>query len=162
MYRLKTRPQFQAAMAGGIVSRTAHFALHRLGLDGRENTVAVNTVATPGSDPVPVAPAGQALFVVAACDAQGPWLGVMAPKRWAKRSVTRHAIKRQIYEIGDAIEAQLPTAAYVVRLRSGFDRKLFPSATSDALKAAVRQELQQLFAYAARKQRPAPKTGAAP
>jgi len=30
--RLKTRPQFQAALAGGTVSRTPHFALHRLNL----------------------------------------------------------------------------------------------------------------------------------
>jgi len=35
--------------------------------------------------------------------------------------------------------------AYVVRLKSGFDRAEFISATSDKLKAAVRSELQQLF-----------------
>jgi ribonuclease P protein component len=39
----------------------------------------------------------------------------------------------------------------VVRLRSGFDRKQFVSATSDQLKAAVRKELQQLFATGARR-----------
>jgi ribonuclease P protein component len=38
----------------------------------------------------------------------------------------------------------------VVRLRAGFDRKEFVSATSDKLKAAVRAELQQLLARAAR------------
>jgi ribonuclease P protein component len=36
----------------------------------------------------------------------------------------------------------------VVRLRAGFDRKQFISATSDALKAAVRSELEQLFNHA--------------
>jgi ribonuclease P protein component len=36
----------------------------------------------------------------------------------------------------------------VVRLRSEFDRKHFISASSDALKAAVRTELEQLFARA--------------
>ena len=30
MRRLQTRAQFQAAMAGGVIARTAHFALHRL------------------------------------------------------------------------------------------------------------------------------------
>ena len=30
MQRLQTRPQFQATMSGGTISRTEHFALHRL------------------------------------------------------------------------------------------------------------------------------------
>jgi ribonuclease P protein component len=84
----------------------------------------------------------------------------MVPKRWARRAVTRNAIKRQIYAVASVFEPQLPQAAHVVRLRSGFDRKQFLSATSDVLKQAVRDELQQLFAYAVRKQRPA--AGAAP
>lgn len=73
----------------------------------------------------------------------------MVPKRWAKRAVTRNAIKRQIYTVSQAFEARLPAAAHVVRLRSGFDRARFVSATSDALKQAVRGELQELFARAA-------------
>lgn len=48
-------------------------------------------------------------------------------------------------------EDALLCASYVVRLRSGFDRKQFVSATSDQLKAAVRKELQQLFATGARR-----------
>jgi ribonuclease P protein component len=39
----------------------------------------------------------------------------------------------------------LQQAAHVVRLRSGFDKTRYVSATSDALKVAVREELQQLF-----------------
>ena len=74
----------------------------------------------------------------------------MVPKRWAKRAVTRNAIKRQIYAVSLEFESALACAAHVVRLRSGFDRKLFASAVSDALKTAVRHELQQLFADARR------------
>ncbi len=70
----------------------------------------------------------------------------MVPKRWAKRAVTRNAIKRQIYSVSAESGALLDTAAYVVRLRAGFDRVRFISATSEALKSAVRLELQQLFA----------------
>lgn len=74
----------------------------------------------------------------------------MVPKRWARRAVTRNAIKRQIYNVSAlAPEASLPQAAHVVRLRSGFDRKEFVSATSDKLRAAVRAELQQLLERAA-------------
>jgi len=84
-----------------------------------------------------------ALFVV-----QDVWMGAMVPKRWAKRAVTRNAIKHQIYSVSTDFESVLLVAAHVVRLRVGFDRKQFISATSEVLKAAVRQELQQLFARA--------------
>ena len=130
MQRLKTRPQFQAAMAGETVARTTHFALHRLVLGA--------------SACVPLAPGTPPLFGVS-----GVWLGAMVPKRWARRAVTRNAIKRQIYNVAATLEPQLLTAAHVVRLRAMFDRKLFVSASSDALKAAVRNELLQLFARAA-------------
>ena len=167
MQRLKTRPQFQAAMAGGTVSRTAHFALHRLvlGADGTATTggavVASGDTRAASVTPVTDAPAAkaaktespsgpgaspQALFAV-----PDVWLGAMVPKRWARRAVTRNAIKRQIYTVGATFEARLPQAAHVVRLRSTFDRKQFISATSDHLKEAVRAELLQLFGYAAKR-----------
>ena len=70
------------------------------------------------------------------------------PKRWAKRAVTRNAIKRQIYTVSDQFSAQLAPRAHVVRLRAAFDRTEFVSATSDVLKAAVRAELLELFTRA--------------
>ena len=73
------------------------------------------------------------------------WLGVVLPRRWAKRAVTRNAIKRQIYAVSADFEARLPHAAHVVRLASGFSRTEFTSASSAPLKQAVRNELQQLF-----------------
>lgn len=78
------------------------------------------------------------------------WFGAMVPKRWARRAVTRNLIKRQIYTLFAQQENALPTAAYLVRLRSGFDRADFQSAASAALRAAVRTELQHLLAKAAR------------
>lgn len=156
MQRLKTRPQFQAALSGGTVSRTAHFALHRLVLS--EADVAKDAEPTgPGAPLSQRAP--QALFAVPACEAPQVWLGPLVPKRWAKRSVTRHAIKRQIYAVASEFETPLqalPAAAYVVRLRAGFDRKQFVSATSEPLKRAVRAELLQLLAHATRRKTPPP------
>ncbi len=159
MHRLKTRPQFQAAMAGGTVSRTAHFALHRLRLGaGASASPAAAATATPDTRPpgpgaLPPPQGPQALFAVPGSgDAAGePWLGAMVPKRWARRAVTRNTIKRQIYAVAPGFAAELGTAAHVVRLRAGFDRKQFPSATSDALRQAVRAELLQLFAQAVRR-----------
>ncbi len=68
-------------------------------------------------------------------------MGAVVPKRWAKRAVTRNGIKRQIYNVSASFEPRLPAAAHVVRLRMDFARAQFPSAWSDALKAAVRGEL---------------------
>ncbi len=116
-------------MNGQTVSRTPHFALHR--------------VALPSAVPVAVEPLNKPLFAV-----QDTWLGVIVPKRWAKRAVTRNTIKRQIYAVSTDAGCMLPVAAHVVRLRAGFDRTKFISATSDVLKTAVRAELRQLFAGA--------------
>lgn len=118
--RLRSKQQFQAVMAGALVAKTPHFALHRVALDGDSE--------------------GRPLFPVV--DA---WLGVLLPKRWARRAVTRNAIRRQIYEAARERAAVLPTAALVVRLRTEFSRKQFVSATSDALKRAVRAELNALL-----------------
>ena len=71
------------------------------------------------------------------------------PKRWAKRAVTRNGIRRQIYAVSADFATRLPSAAHVVRLRTDFARAQFPSAWSEALKASVRGELQQLFQKAA-------------
>jgi len=122
--RLKNRTQFQAVLSAGVAARTAHFALH--------------SMALPASDP-----AQHDLFA-----ARNTWLGAVVPKRLARRAVTRNAIKRQVYALGLSAQMALAQAAHVVRLRSGFDRQRFPSATSDALKAAVRGELIELFGQA--------------
>ena len=133
MHRLKTRPQFQATLAGGTVSRTTHFALHRLPLVACADISRAET-AGPAPDEA------QALFAL-----DGVWIGAMVPKRWARRAVTRNTIKRQIYAVSARFADRLPQAAHVVRLRATFDRKQFISATSEPLKLAVRQELEQLF-----------------
>lgn len=121
MQHLKSKPQFQAVMAGPPAAKTPHFALHMVSLEAKCGEVLLF------AQPV-------------------PWLGVLIPKRWAKRAVTRNTIRRQIYETARTCESALPQAAMVVRLRSEFSRKQFISATSDVLKAAVRTELQALFA----------------
>jgi ribonuclease P protein component len=132
--RLKNRAQFDAAMAGGTISRTAHFVLHRLVFDA------------PSPSPGPESTRPRSLFA----STGEPWIGAVVPKRWAKRAVTRNGIKRQIYNVSAAFAPRLPAAAHVVRLRLDFARAQFPSAWSDALKASVRGELTQLFAQAAR------------
>jgi ribonuclease P protein component len=78
LQRLKTRQQFQAVLGGETLARTAHFALH---------CTALSTSAVQQNH--------LELFAV-----QDVWLGALVPKRWAKRAVTRNAIKRQVYTVG--------------------------------------------------------------
>ena len=142
-------------MAGATVARTPHFALHRLVLPTPQLQPLADVElqdASSDSEPRTAPEAVRAqwpLFAVPASQPAGNWLGAMVPKRWARRAVTRNAIKRQIYTVAADFDARLlPPAAHVVRLRSAFDRTQYPSATSDALKTAVRGELQQLFGRA--------------
>jgi ribonuclease P protein component len=148
VHRLKIKAQFQAAMAGQVVAKTAHFALHRLVLTPVSCAPEVARLALPLPDVPPVADQasvatpvkGRPLFAV-----PGVWMGALVPKRWARCAVTRNAIRRQIYAVAQIRESRLLPAAYVVRLRQGFDRTRFVSASSDLLRASVRHELQQLF-----------------
>ncbi len=128
---LRTRAQFQALLSGPAVARTAHFALHRL------------PAGPAPSNP----PADAGLFA----PPDAVWLGAMTPKRWARRAVSRNAIRRQIYAVGESLAPPLSAGAHLVRLRSAFAPRLFPSASSVALQRAVRAELQQLFAQLAAK-----------
>jgi ribonuclease P protein component len=130
--RIKNRAQFDAAMAGGTVSRTPHFVLHRAPL----------AAPVPQKAPAPRPRGNDAGLFAVQSEA---WIGAVVPKRWAKRAVTRNGIKRQIYNVSASFEQRLPQAAHVVRLRMDFARAEYPSAWSDALKAAVRGELLQLF-----------------
>ena len=136
--RLKTRPQFQAALAGKLGVRTAHFALHSCELaqiyPPKTTRPEPDGISSQDSMPTAIAPDGV--------------LGAMVPKRWAKRSVTRNAIKRQIYSVSAQFASQLRPYGHVVRLRAAFDRQEFISASSELLKAAVRAELLELFTRA--------------
>lgn len=106
-------------MACGLVCKTPHFVLHRW-----------NPALAPEAAPFVE---GRLL------------LGALTPKRWAKRAVTRNLIKRQIYEVSALYAHELTLTAHVVRQRAEFDKGQFISASSSALKKAVRGELTQLF-----------------
>ena len=116
-------------LAGALIAKTAHFALHRCPL------------APSRSD----AAGGEVFGATALFPLESAWLGTMVPKRWAKRAVTRNAIKRQTYTVAVDFSSRFPKAAFVVRLRREFARSTFTSASSSLLKLAIRDELQSLF-----------------
>jgi ribonuclease P protein component len=148
LLRLKTRAQFQAVLSQRVIAKTEHFALHRHPVGGVGAGVALlppSPATAPGGAADSPDLQERALFA-----SSGLWLGAMVPKRWAKSSVTRHAIRRQIYELGTAMLAADDPAAYLVRLRAGFSRQQFFSSSSQPLKQAVRAELQALLARSGR------------
>jgi ribonuclease P protein component len=150
--------------------RSPHFAIHHL--DGRPlplkpaaraaavgapDTASLSTELSTGM--VPIEGAGVDDFCGAASAAAPPvrgprrWLGLVVPKKHAKRAVTRTLVKRQIRSVAAGCAAALEPGLWVVRQRSPFDPKQYPSAASDALKDAVRTELRALFERAVRGER---------
>lgn len=81
--------------------------------------------------------------------AAGLILGVVVPKRHARRSVTRSLLKRQIRATlarrAAACPQAWPAGIWVVRLRAPFDPARFPSASSAALRRTARTELDAVF-----------------
>jgi ribonuclease P protein component len=76
-------------------------------------------------------------------------LALVVAKRHARRAVTRNLIKRQMREAMRRHRSELSSARVLLRQRAAFDPKRFASAASPALRAAVRDELERLFAQAA-------------
>ena len=162
---------FQKALGSRPVSRTAHFVLHALPFakgDGARTDAAAAQAAPASATELSTSDtaAKEALVDDFALDlsdagiggssadpvARQAWrLGLVLPKKQARRSVTRSLIRHQARE---ALRRHAPAvlatgrhevAGWVVRLRAPFDRQQFPSAASDALKAAVRRELDELW-----------------
>jgi ribonuclease P protein component len=152
--RLLQSADFERVLAVPPRSRSAHFAVHHLAarptLPAARRRKAAHTELSTGTAPV----CAQAVDDLPA----GWWLGAVVPKRHARRAVTRNLIKRQIRGAMAAClagpegghEPALPHGLWVVRLRSPFDIKIWPSAASDALRQAARAELAQLLDRAAR------------
>lgn len=114
-------------MSAGYVARTPHFVLHQW-------QIPVKTFVGSGFEKAP------ALFLEGVTK-----IGALTPKRWAKRATTRNMIRRQIHAVSRDFEKGLKPTAYVVRLRASFNPQQFVSASSEAFKKAVREELQQLL-----------------
>jgi ribonuclease P protein component len=130
--RPSDQERFVAAMAEKPCARTEHFMAHHL--RSAELSTGADALATAHVDE----PAGAF------------WLGLVVPKRHARRAVTRNLVRRQIRACVDRHSAGLSRGDWVVRLRKGFAVDEFPSASSAALAERVCRELEQLLARVAR------------
>jgi ribonuclease P protein component len=135
---------FAALLAAAPIAKTTHFVLQHLpacpASAFRHHADAVvpelSTVGAPT----------QADSVDNTSCAKGWWLGLVVPKRHAKRAVTRNLLKRQMRAAVDRDGPRMLPGQWVVRLRAPFDARLFPSAASVALRQAASRELKQLLA----------------
>jgi ribonuclease P protein component len=144
--RLVASLAFERVLSRPASARTAHFALHRELPTGQPTTSGQGVDNCLGTVHGSVdSPNGMRA------------LGLVVPKRHARRAVTRALLKRQIREVARASGADLADGIWVVRLRAPFDRALFTSAASTPLRLAARAELRALFADRALPRRlPAP------
>jgi ribonuclease P protein component len=160
--RIVRSVDFERVLSAPSRARSAHFAVHHLEARPSEpkkpSTHKLSTelsteqpsVENQAVDDAP----GDASHTSPIPPLKGAWMGVVVPKRYAKRAVTRTLLKRQIRA---AVQRQseagtgLPAGLWVVRLRSPFAVKDYPSAASDALRCAARGELDELMAIAVRR-----------
>ena len=158
--------EFQKALGTRPVARTTHFVLHHL----PHTEAKLAATAAPSTSLEPELSTALALGdAVCVDDSSTPtelpaWrLGLVLPKKLARRSVTRSLLRHQARAAGvrhaPAVAApawaqQHPADAWVLRLRSPFDRQQFPSAASEALNRVVRLELDTLWRALCAKSRP--------
>lgn len=141
---------FQRALGVKPCARTEHFALHH-----------VVPCAEAIGDKLSTAPVGN---VKSAVD-ETRRLGLVVPKRMARRAVTRNLVKRQGRAAFADARGRLAQGDWLIRLRKGFDLRVFASAGSDGLRRAVGAEVHELFLAACRssaRRAPTPSVGPQP
>ncbi|MGY0196687.1 ribonuclease P protein component [Leptothrix sp. BB-4] len=126
--------RFQAVLATRPCSRSAHFMLHYRPVDKLST-----------ARPDPQAPSVDESEAQARVN-----LGLVVPKRHAKRAVTRNLVRREARAQMTHNVCLLPPGDWVLRLRAPFDRNAYSSAASAALLSVVREEMSRLIADGAR------------
>jgi len=156
--RIVRSVDFERVLSAPTRARSTHFAVHYVegvpSLPRKPSTHKLSTELSTGHETVDRAVVDDSSVVMSAPvpSAAGAWVGAVVPKRHAKRSVTRSLLKRQIRAaISRRHDAGLPDGLWVVRLRSPFAPKEFPSAASQVLRDLARGELDTLLADAVRR-----------
>ncbi len=153
--RLVRSADFERVLRTRTRVNSQHFAVHhvadRPGTPAKHAVKAVASELSTGEVRIEVPPVDDSVVADICQPADAVWLGMVVPKRHAKRSVTRSLLKRQIRHAVIAHAQSLAAGLWVVRLRAPFDRTRFVSAASDELRRVVREELDSLIGSAARR-----------
>ena len=140
---------FQSVLSTSPLSRSAHFSVHHL---AARPSVAKKSVKKAVPTELSTSDAQSCQLPVddlPKLPLTGQWLGLVVPKRHAKRSVTRNLIKRQMRTVMQCHAHSLAAGLWVLRLKAPFDRKLFVSPASDPLRRTAHDELALLLQRAA-------------
>lgn len=139
---------YAAILAMAPMAKSPHFVLQHLpgrpmSAIRRDANVVVPELSTS------VAPTrADSVDNISTTSTTASWLGLVVPKRHAKRAVTRSLLKRQMRTAIDRHGPRMPAGQWVIRLRASFDARQFRSAASLALRQAAASELELLFARA--------------
>lgn len=155
--RIVRSVDFERVLSAPTLARSTHFAVHYV-----EGVPSLCNKPFPHKLPTELSTGQSTVDSLAVDDKVGApplpapkasaWVGSVVPKRHAKRSVTRSLLKRQIRAAVSRWHAAcIPEGLWVVRLRSPFAVKEFPSAASQALREMARDELDILLADAVRR-----------
>jgi ribonuclease P protein component len=159
---LRDRAVFEQALKSKPLARSEHFVLHHCFVAekatasvGLKHPAAVpdplptSVLSTNGGQSQHAAVDNSISFRSASAHQTGALcLGLVVPKRHAKRAVTRNTIKRQARALGSLHREALGAGAYVLRLKATFGPPTYRAATSNALRAAVRHEINAMFVAA--------------
>jgi ribonuclease P protein component len=143
--RVRTAAEFERLLRRRPCVISAHFSVHHLGAArGTGSQLASRPVVPELSTE---AGAETVSFVddsVREPSSPRLALGIVVPKRFARRAVTRTLIKRELRAAWRRGAPVLDAGAWLVRLRAVFDASRFRSAASSALRTAVRLEVEQV------------------
>lgn len=141
---------FQTALGVRPCVKSAHFALHHVPLAAlaqRTPRGDLSTAAAPNGGVAVDESVDISVLTVPVPTSVRIDLGLVVPKRHARRAVTRNLVKRHIRAtFGEQLRATgLGAGGWVVRLRSPIEVARFSSAKSPALASVVRAELTELM-----------------
>lgn len=151
--RILRSADFQRVLGTPPRSRSTHFAAHHVAAcpsapakpKRKRSPTELSTGDAPSCPPA----VDESIVDPPAALPDGRWLGMVVPKKHARRAVTRNLIKRQMRALMVSAGAVLPAGLWVLRLKAPFDRQVFNSPASAALLQAARDELQLLLQRAA-------------
>lgn len=151
--RILRSTDFQRVLAVPPRSRSTHFAAHHVpacpSLPAKPLRKALSTELSTGDAPSCPPPVDDQPAAPPPASPQGQWLGLVVPKKHARRAATRNLIKRQMRAVMAGLGGGLPAGLWVLRLKAPFDRQQFHSPASAMLLQAARDELQLLLQRAA-------------
>jgi ribonuclease P protein component len=133
----------KALLSAPTVAKTAHFVLQAS--HGRSSVHELPTEAAPDR----TASVDNSVSLATPARSRSG-LALVVPKRHAKRAATRNLVKRQMREAMRQRALEWAGFQLLIRQRSPFAPQQYRSAASEALRHAVRGELDLLFAQARR------------